>query len=281
MFYLLLLFLQMKLIRQINDLNKAIKDNYELGFVPTMGGLHKGHESLVKISKKKCKKTLVSIFVNPKQFNNINDYKKYPRNINKDLKILKKLKVDFVYLPSVNQVYKGQKLTKFKLKESQKILCAKHRKGHFEGVLKVMNRFINIILPKYIFMGEKDFQQLYLVRKFLEKNYETKIISCNTIRDNNKVALSSRNYLLSKYNLNIAGLIAKQLFRLKSRINRNKRKSNYLIKNIKKELTEKFNIKIEYLEARNVINLKSNISKNKFKLFVAYHIENIRLIDNF
>ena len=271
----------MKLIRQINDLNKAIKDNYELGFVPTMGGLHKGHESLVKISKKKCKKTLVSIFVNPKQFNNINDYKKYPRNINKDLKILKKLKVDFVYLPSVNQVYKGQKLTKFKLKESQKILCAKHRKGHFEGVLKVMNRFINIILPKYIFMGEKDFQQLYLVRKFLEKNYETKIISCNTIRDNNKVALSSRNYLLSKYNLNIAGLIAKQLFRLKSRINRNKRKSNYLIKNIKKELTEKFNIKIEYLEARNVINLKSNISKNKFKLFVAYHIENIRLIDNF
>ena len=130
-------------------------------------------------------------------------------------------------------------------------------------------------------MGEKDFQQLYLVRKFLEKNYETKIISCNTIRDNNKVALSSRNYLLSKYNLNIAGLIAKQLFRLKSRINRNKRKSNYLIKNIKKELTEKFNIKIEYLEARNVINLKSNISKNKFKLFVAYHIENIRLIDNF
>ena len=281
MFYLLILLLQMKLIRQINDLNKAIKDNHELGFVPTMGGLHKGHESLVKISKKKCKKTLVSIFVNPKQFNSINDYKSYPKNLNKDLKILKKLKVDYVFLPSVNQIYKNEKLIKFKLKESQKILCAKYRKGHFEGVLDIMNRFINIIIPKYVFMGEKDFQQYFLVRKFLEQTYKTKIILCNTIRDNNMVALSSRNYLLNKNNLNVAGIIAKQLISLKTKINQNKKKKTYLIKNIKKDLTKKFNIKIEYLDARNTINLKSNIIYKKFKLFIAYYIKNVRLIDNF
>ena len=271
----------MKLIRQINDLNKAIKDNHELGFVPTMGGLHKGHESLVKISKKKCKKTLVSIFVNPKQFNSIRDYKNYPKDLNKDLKMLKRLKVDYIFLPSVKEIYKNKKLIKFKLKESQKILCAKYRKGHFEGVLDIMNRFINIILPKYVFMGEKDFQQFFLIRKFLEQNYKTKIVSCNTIRDSNMVALSSRNYLLNKNNLNVAGIIAKQMISLKSKINQNKKKSRYLIKNIKKDLTKKFNINIEYLDARNTINLKSNIIPKKFKLFIAYYINKVRLIDNF
>ena len=100
----------MKLIKQITDLNKAINKENELGFVPTMGSLHKGHISLIKLSKKLCKKTLVSIFVNPTQFNNKDDYITYPRNLNKDLKILKKLKVDFVYLPSVKQIYKDIKL---------------------------------------------------------------------------------------------------------------------------------------------------------------------------
>ena len=153
----------MKLIRKISDLNKAIKDNNKLGFVPTMGGLHDGHQSLIRKSKKKCKKTIVSIFVNPKQFNVINDYKSYPRNLSKDLKILKKLNVEYVFIPKVNQIYKKEKIKKFQLTKSQKILCAKYRKGHFEGVLNVMNRFMKMILPKYVFMGEKDFQQLFLM----------------------------------------------------------------------------------------------------------------------
>ena len=95
----------MKLIRQITDLNKAINKENDLGFVPTMGSLHKGHQSLIKISKKLCKKTLVTIFINPTQFNDKDDYKNYPRNLSNDLKILKKLKVDFVYLPTINQIY--------------------------------------------------------------------------------------------------------------------------------------------------------------------------------
>ncbi|MDA9604715.1 pantoate--beta-alanine ligase, partial [Candidatus Pelagibacter sp.] len=115
MFYLLILLLQMKLIRQINDLNKAIKDNKDLGFIPTMGGLHKGHESLINLSKKKCKKTLVSIFVNPKQFNKVSDYKSYPINVNADLKILKRLNVDIVFLPTINQIYKDKRFPNFRL----------------------------------------------------------------------------------------------------------------------------------------------------------------------
>ena len=271
----------MILIKELNDLNKAIKYNKNLGFVPTMGSLHLGHQSLIKLSKKKCKKTLVSIFINPTQFDDITDYHNYPKTLSKDLIILKKLKVDFVFIPTVDQIYKDKNYKKFKIKKSQKVLCAKYRKGHFEGVLDVMNRFINLILPKYVFMGEKDFQQLFLIRKFIEFNFKTKIILCKTIRDSNKVALSSRNYLLNNDNLNVAGKIAKQLFVLKSHIVKNKKKSNILTNNLKKKLEEIYDINIEYLEARNTLNLNKNIFNKKFKLFIAYSINNVRLIDNF
>ena len=112
----------MKLIKQITDLNKAINKENKLGFVPTMGNLHKGHESLIRISKRKCSKTLVTIFVNPAQFNNKSDYKTYPRSINNDLKILKRLKVDYVYLPTINQIFDNKKYPKILLNKSQKIL---------------------------------------------------------------------------------------------------------------------------------------------------------------
>ena len=271
----------MKLIKHITDLNKAIKTDKELGFIPTMGNLHKGHESLIKISQKKCKKTIVSVFVNPTQFNNKKDYKTYPRNLRKDLKVLKRLKVNYVYLPNVAQIYKDVKKSKITLKESEKFLCAKFRKGHFEGVLEVLNRFVELISPKIIVMGEKDYQQFFLVKKFIEKKYKSKVYSSKTIRNSNKVALSSRNNLLKKSNLKTAGLIANQLFYLKKLINKNRKKSNNLIKIFKKKLTQKFDIKIEYLECRNLINLSTNLYKRPFKLFVAYYLNNVRLIDNF
>ena len=271
----------MKLIRQINDLNKAIKDIQGLGFVPTMGGLHKGHESLIMKSKKRCKNTIVSIFVNPEQFNNRNDYINYPRDLVKDLKILKKLKVDFVYIPTFSQLYNNKKLIRFKLDSSQKILCAKYRKGHFEGVLNVMSRLIKLVLPKYIFMGEKDFQQLFLIKFFLEQKHNIKIIPCKTIRDKNKAALSSRNTLLNKGNIYKIGLIAKQLIKLKHRIDKNKNASSYLIKIMRIYLIKKFNIKIEYLEVRNILDLKKDITSKKYKLFISYYLNKVRLIDNF
>ena len=280
MFYLLILILQMKLIRQITDLNKAISNQKELGFVPTMGSLHKGHASLINSSKQKCKKTLVSIFVNPTQFNNANDFKTYPRNLGKDIKLLKSLKVDFLYVPTVSQIYNNKERKINRLNKLQKILCAKFRKGHFEGVLDVMGRFTNIIKPKNIFMGEKDYQQFFLVRNFIERKYKTKVIACKTIRDVNKVALSSRNSLLDLENLNKIGKISLVLIKLKNLIKKDI-KDKKLIKKIKIDLVKKFKIKIEYLECRNLINLNTNLKNKPFKLFVAYYLKGVRLIDNF
>jgi len=278
----------MKLIKQIADLNKAINKENEIGFVPTMGSLHKGHEFLIKVSKIRCKKTLVSIFVNPTQFNNKDDYRDYPKNLSRDLKILKRLKVDYVYLPTIKQVYNEKKLSKITLKKSQKILCAKFRKGHFEGVLNVLNRFVKLISPKMMFMGEKDHQQFFLVKNFVSKKFKTQVISCKTIRNSNGMALSSRNKLLNRADLKSAGSIANRLFELKCLLCKKngfndigQKKSKELIKKLKVYLIKKYNIKIEYLECRNLINLSTNLHNKPFKLFVSYYLNNIRLIDNF
>jgi len=278
----------MKLIKQITDLNKAIYKENDIGFVPTMGSLHKGHKSLIKVSQKFCNKTLVSIFINPTQFNNKDDYKNYPRNLSKDLKILKRLKVDFVYLPTVNQIYKDKNLPQITLKTAQKILCAKSRKGHFEGVLDVLNRFVKLISPKIMFMGEKDYQQYFLVQDFFSKNYETKILKCKTIRSSNGMALSSRNKLLNKADIKTSGLIANNLIKLKRSLWKrsgqdsvDSKKSIELIQKTKESLIKKFNIKIEYLECRNLVDLSTNLHKKPFKLFVSYYLSNVRLIDNF
>ena len=270
----------MKNLRTKHDLKEAIKKIKNLGFVPTMGSIHDGHISLIKKSKRVCNKTLVSIYVNPKQFNSRKDFLKYPRNIAKDLKILKKLKVNFVFTPSTKEIFKEKKIKKIILPNNQKILCARFRKGHFEGVLDVMDRFIKLINPNYTSMGEKDFQQLFLVNKFIGKKYKNKIYSCKTVRDKNFLALSSRNSLLSKNEFNKAGLIAKYLSKLKSSLKKNNEDHNdILIK--KKELQKKFNIKIDYLEIRNEKNLTSLIKNKKIRLFVAYYINKVRLIDNF
>jgi pantoate--beta-alanine ligase len=270
----------MKILRTKRDLKEAIYKINNLGFIPTMGGIHEGHASLIKKSKIKCKKTLVSIYVNPKQFNNKKDFSKYPKNMKVDLKILKKLKVNYVFIPSTKEIYKGKRIKKIILPNKAKILCAKFRKGHFEGVLDIMDRFIKLINPKFIFMGEKDFQQLFLINRFISKKYKSKIYSCRTIRDKNFLALSSRNFLLSKLERKKAGLVAKYLFKLKSSLKENTQIHKYLL--IKKiQLQKKFNIKIDYLEMRSKKNLSTLLKNKAKKLFVAYYINKVRLIDNF
>ena len=154
----------MIIFKSINKLNKEVNFKADIGFVPTMGALHQGHVSLIKKSQKKCKKTLVSIFVNPAQFNNKEDYKKYPKNIQKDLKLLKNLKVDYVLIPTVKDVYANKSKKKIKISKSNKILCAKYRPGHFEGVLGVISVFLKNIKAKYMFLGNKDFQQIFLIQ---------------------------------------------------------------------------------------------------------------------
>ena len=166
----------MKILKNIFELNKAVKNYKNVGFVPTMGGIHKGHVSLIKISQKNNKETIVSISVNPTQFNQKKDFKNYPKNIKKDISILKKLKVNYLFLPEVNEIYKN-KMKNFKLNKSDKILCAKYRKGHFEGVLNVMNRLLSIVKSKHVYMGEKDFQQFMLIKRILGKKYKINDLS--------------------------------------------------------------------------------------------------------
>ena len=270
----------MKILIKNKDINEALKKVSNLGFVPTMGSLHKGHEYLIKQSKKKCNQTLVSIFINPTQFNNKKDYLSYTKNLKKDLIILKKLKVNFVYIPNKKDIYSFKRKESIILKKENKVLCAKFRKGHFEGVMDVMDRLTNIIKPNKIFMGEKDYQQLLLVKKFIEKKYKTKIISCKTIRNKEKLALSSRNQLLNKQDLIKATKIAKELFHFKIFLRNNKKTKNLLQK--KKELLKKnFDIRIDYLEIRKKNNLKSSSNIKNSKIFIAYYINKVRLIDNF
>ncbi|MSP10641.1 MAG: pantoate--beta-alanine ligase [Pelagibacteraceae bacterium] len=270
----------MKIILNNTDLNKALENIKLLGFVPTMGFLHNGHVSLIKKSKKICKKTIVSIFINPTQFNNKNDFKKYPKNLNNDLKILKKNKVDFVYIPKVKDIYNFKRKVKIKINSNDQILCAKFRKNHFEGVLDVMDRFVKIIKPIKIFMGEKDFQQIYLVKKFIEQKYKSKIISCKTIRDEENLPLSSRNFLLSKTDISNARNVSQELIKLKRQFKIKKIPKNFLL-NKKKNLEKEFKIKIDYLELRKLKNLYNSKKILNSRFFIAYHINHVRLIDNF
>ena len=270
----------MKILHNNKELNKALNNLSNINFVPTMGGLHKGHVSLIKKSLNKSGVTIVSIFINPKQFNDKKDFKKYPRNIKKDLTILKKLKINFLYLPKYKDIYHSKKDKDIKLHKKEKILCAKFRKGHFEGVLDVMNRLTKLIKPKKIFMGEKDFQQFYLVKKFIEKRYRCQVISCKTIREKNYLAMSTRNQLLTNKQFETGGKIALILKKFKNKLKDKDNIKKSLLEKIE-FLNKKFEIKIEYLELRNIFNLKLASSIKNSKLFIAYKIGNIRLIDNF
>ena len=270
----------MKIFKDKHTLQKEILKTKGISFVPTMGGLHKGHISLIKQSKKFKLKTLVSIFVNPKQFNKKSDFRSYPRNLKKDIKLLKKLKINYLYIPTFKDIYGFKPMNKIFLDKSSKKLCGKFRKGHFEGVLNVVNRFIEIIKPKYIFLGKKDYQQLYLIKKHIEKRkIKSKIVECKTIRENNGVAYSTRNLSLDKNQMKIASNIFHYLSNLKKKIKN--QKDQFKISEIKKDLIKIGAKKIDYIENYNLKSFKKiKKSNKKFNLFFAYYIKNTRLIDN-
>jgi pantoate--beta-alanine ligase len=271
----------MKILLNNNSLFRSLRPHNDLGFVPTMGSIHEGHLSLIERSNRTCKKTIVSIFVNPKQFNNKKDFKNYPTNIKEDIKILKKTKkVDFLYIPKFKDVYNNNKKSNIKITKKNKILCAKFRKGHFEGVLDVMERLTNLVNPKKIFMGKKDYQQYFLIKNYLKNKYKTSIIPCRTIRNKSKIALSSRNNHLDLNGIKKAGFLSKSLIKLKKKLKNSKKikqNLNTQIKNFEKLLK----IKIEYLELISIKNLKISNTVRGSRLFVAYYIDNVRLIDNF
>ncbi len=272
----------MKLIKNKNKLKYEIYNLNTIAFVPTMGNLHNGHIDLIKKAKKKAKNIVVSIFVNPRQFGSSKDFKSYPRSIKKDLKILKKLKVKFVFKPSVNDIYNFKTKNKPYIHRFERKLCGKFRPGHFLGVLNVVNRFLEIINPKYLFLGNKDFQQSFLIKENIKKNkLNVQVINCSTVRNKNGLALSSRNNQLNKNQIKKAEKIIKFLRKNKPVYRNSGFKKSYL-DNLKKKIKKIGISKIDYLTALNLKTLKTPNKLNKsFNFFVAFYINNIRLIDNF
>ena len=268
----------MKIILHKNKLIKFILNEKNLGFVPTMGSIHKGHISLIRRSMKECSKTVVSIYVNKPQFNRKSDFKKYPRNINKDINKLKKVKVDILFLPKTNQIYPNGKNKNIKINSFKKKLCGKNRPGHFEAVADVIDRFIKIISPKKIYFGEKDMQQLKIIEHFLKKNHpKTKVVSCKNIREKNGMACSSRNILLSKIEKKIASEVYNFLNKSKSLLI--KKKIN--IRKINEKIYKIGVNKIDYIKLLDANKLiKPYKRKKKYKIFVAYYLNSTRLIDN-
>ena len=271
----------MKIFKNRYSLFKEISSKRNLSFVPTMGGFHKGHEYLIKKAKKKIGKTIVSIYVNPKQFNSKIDFKSYPRELNKDLKILKKLKVDYVYLPSNKDIYGFNPKKKVFLHVFCKKLCGQFRRKHFPGVINVINRFLEIIKPKFIFLGKKDFQQLFLISKHIKKRrINSSVISCKTIRERNGIACSSRNKNLSVNEKKIASSVFYYTQNIKKKIRKNKKidlNNEKIFRDIKKIGVKK----IDYFKLLNINNIsKPKSFKENFNIFLAYYIGKTRLIDN-
>ena len=270
----------MKIFKSKHKLQKEILHIKNISFVPTMGGLHKGHVSLIRKSQSFKGKTLVSIFVNPKQFNEKKDFLNYPRNLKKDLILLKHLNIDYIYIPTFKDIFSFKVKNKIYLDSFSKKLCGKTRKGHFKGVLNIVNRFLDLIKPKYIFLGAKDFQQSYLINKhILKRKINTRVINCKTIREKNGVACSTRNKNLNKHQFKIASKVIKYLKNKKRLIK--KKLSNFDSINTKKDLINLGVTKIDYIELINSKTLRKPRNKREnFRIFIAFYLNKIRLIDN-
>ena len=275
----------MKVIERINDL-KIIDRKRPIALIPTMGNLHEGHLSLVKQSIELQLNPLVTIYVNPLQFGPNEDFEKYPRTINQDKKNLEKYKCAYLYLPEKMELLEGIK----KLKAPySKFLCAKKRPGHFDGVITIVNRFLELIKPEYCFFGQKDFQQQLIIQNHLKVNkLSTKLIVGETVRDENGLALSSRNNYLTQTEKKDASIIYKYLNEIADQLKKIHQDTfNDISKStsiICKEYKNKFEAKgfdVDYLAIVNSKNLEK-IRKDETDLLIAIalHYRGVRLIDN-
>tara|TARA_Y100000991_G_scaffold173478_1_gene135307 strand:- start:2434 stop:3264 length:831 start_codon:yes stop_codon:yes gene_type:complete len=250
----------------------------KIGFVPTMGALHEGHLALVKKCKSESELSIVSIFVNPTQFNDNKDLEKYPNTIEVDLKSLEQMDVDIVFIPKYEDLYQNEQKLNVNITEIEQKMEGSKRPGHFEGVIRVLSIFFNLIKPNYAYFGEKDYQQVLVVQQLINQHFPTiSLIKCPTIRERNGLAKSSRNKLLSESAFNLSGEIYSTLKWIKENITA--QSINSILDDGMRKLSERF--EVEYLELRNENNLEetSNSLENS-RLFVAVQIESIRLIDN-
>jgi len=267
-----------------NHLRKLKNDNITIGFVPTMGALHDGHTSLIKKSVLENDYSVVSIFINPTQFNDINDYESYPINISKDVELLDSISENIIlFSPDTDEIYSGKVVSdSYDFGDLDKYMEGEHRKGHFQGVATVVHKLFEIVTADNVYFGEKDFQQLRIIEDIVQKNgYKLNVIRCKTIRQNDGLALSSRNKKLDIYSQNIAT----NLFKALSFAKKNFDTLDLEIIYAKVEdLLQNFPlICVEYFAIANEEDLKPIKQKKKnqkYRAFIAADISGVRLIDN-
>lgn len=268
---------KLELIEHLNQLRKL---GLSIGFVPTMGALHKGHLSLLKKSSSNNKVSVVSIFINPTQFNSSSDLSTYPNNLKEDCSLLKSISEEvLVFAPDSKEIYGNKMYVKsFNFKGLDKFMEGEFRNNHFQGVATVVELLLDIVKPDRAYFGEKDFQQLQII-KSLKTNI--KIIGCETQREKSGLALSSRNNKLSSKSKKVASNIFKSLTFLKSNI------SNYNIKDLTNTVSDNINsfdqMNLEYLiiaDEDKLVPTDTINFKKKYRAFISVFVDGIRLIDN-
>lgn len=279
----------MLLAKNIPQIRSQLKIEKQLGkkiaFVPTMGALHEGHLALVKKARELAEIVVVSIFVNKTQFDDFNDYQKYPKQVEQDLEMLKNSGATHVFVPESSEIFADDFAFKLLPTKLTNCLCGSARVGHFDGVALIVSKLFNIVKPDIAVFGEKDFQQVSIIKKLVEDfNFEVQIFAHKIVREKSGLAMSSRNQRLSERSKLKAAEIFKTLSEIKNEVKNSPKKiSEILQKNAEKLLQNGFE-KIDYLEIRDEKNLEKISQNFDFKtparIFIAAYLEGVRLIDN-
>ena len=270
-------------IKSIQQKINSLKNGTTIGFVPTMGALHKGHLSLIEKAKEENDIVVVSIFVNPTQFDKHEDLVNYPKTIDTDLSMLKSVFCDYVFTPTAEEIYANNiQSVSFNFDGLEHQMEGKFRTGHFDGVGTIVKRLFEIVKPNKSYFGEKDFQQLQIIRKMVEKHQiPVKIIPCEIFRENDGLAMSSRNTRLTNEHRNAAPFIYKTLKQAKIEFGT---KNALEVKQwVENEFKKQPLLELEYFEIaqeETLLPIKDKIKSQKYRAFIAVFAEKIRLIDN-
>ena len=274
----------MQIVKKISEIKEILSDleknNSKINLIPTMGNIHEGHLSLLKEANKFEGINVVSVFINPTQFNDIKDFENYPNTFDQDVKLLSKNNCEIIFAPNINEMYPNGLETNKTVFEYRDILCDAFRPGHFDGVTTIVNLLLDILKPSNVFFGEKDFQQLKIVEKLIIQNkLKVNMVKCSSIRGLNGMSLSSRYTKLNTKEKTQFDKCAKIIDKnLSDLINSFDTK---ILENIKKELQSIGISKIDYCEVREESNLEISKKNLQSRLFVAFYVNKIRIIDNF
>lgn len=275
------------LIKEIKELRSTIKswkrEGLSVGFVPTMGALHEGHQSLIKRAVEENDKVVVSVFVNPTQFGPNEDFDSYPRDINKDLEICLSAGANVVFNPEPSEMYYGDKSTSVSVSKLTDVLCGAKRPGHFDGVCLVVSKLLNIVTPDKAYFGEKDAQQVAVIKRMVrDLNIDVEIVACPIIREEDGLAKSSRNTYLSAEERKAALVLSRSLEIAKDTLKNGERDARKIKEFILNQLNKEPLAKIDYVEIIDSDSLESvDIIERNILIPIAVFIGKTRLIDNF